>query len=452
MHNKVLALIFALIITGYLQSSGSDSIKKLLDASWLFYNNGKLDSSLRYASEALKLSEELNNDTFIGHSNVMLGNIFVKKGEYKSAIQYYTYAQNIFERIQFKKALAKTYNNLGIAYEKIGAFASSIFFYHRAYRINQESGDTGALIINLLNIASSLADKGYSDIAIGFLNKILGLIDTAKNADILSKVILNKGVAMQEKHLYDSALYFYRKSLDIASHNNDYLMTTLALLNIAISYEKMHLLDSAFKYINKAIKTSKRIDNIEIGALLAYHHARILKERHNCKASMEILNGNLSLPLLARNFTLLAKYYLLICECLLKRSNLKAVSDTLENIYKISAVIEDPYTLIETIRIKALIDSLRGDTHSYDSLMQRYATMRDSITYYQDSTIKSLFESEKSIKRDSVTAGPTPGSSTNVSPPPSSFRPSSIFKYTLLVAILIALMLPLILWLKRKNK
>lgn len=223
-------------------------------AEQYFRSDIKLADTL--CKEALKISEELRNDTLIAISNKYLAFINRNMGMYKLALNY---ANNSCEG--FKKLNDSL--QLGFTYSLIGS-------------INNYSGSKDKALIAFLD-----AEKIY-----------LSLYDKdEENATYISHLaVLYNDIGLfyfSPINDYQKAHYFFNKGLKLAEQISDSMQITSLIANIGMTYLKEKDFKNALEYCEQGLELSTRLKNDIFSANITNNIAQIYEAQGNIETARE---------------------------------------------------------------------------------------------------------------------------------------------------------------------
>jgi len=288
------------ILINKLQQSKHDSSQvNLLNKISLNYSDNDLQNSLKYARQALNLSNKINYKPGIAKANCNLGNIFNEQKKYQPAINYFLISIKIFEELGNKKDISKAYNNLGYIHlvqgdyiQALDAFFKSLIFstelgndYQTAFSFNyigniyfsqkryelaldyyMQSFELRKKINDKIGIAASYNNigeiyrlrKDYNT-AYDYYQKAVELNKEIGNYIWLPINYQNLGSIFQDQGDYQKAISFFQKGLVISDSIND--KNGISSINNSIGnyYVELNQNTIAVDYFSKALKTAKEV-------------------------------------------------------------------------------------------------------------------------------------------------------------------------------------------------
>lgn len=152
-------------------------------------NQGKYDTAAYYFQKAIRLNEEIGNQTGIIHNNGNLAYMYHEMGKTEQAKSIYLNLVPKLIETSDNNDLAVIYYHLSIFYRKANQPDSTLFFLRKAFAVSEKSADTS----------------------------------------MLTTLYGNIGEIFLENQRYDSAFYLLLKSASLANAINDYSTERQAL-------------------------------------------------------------------------------------------------------------------------------------------------------------------------------------------------------------------------------
>jgi serine phosphatase RsbU (regulator of sigma subunit) len=268
----VLLTVFVLATSNYAQPANrvADSLKLLLkeltqdtakvnllnDLGYEYVSDAP-DQTIKYASEALKLSETIGYEhgMMMSYNNIGLG--WYYQNNYDEALSYYYKAKAIAERIDRSK-LAGVLNNIGLVYDDRADYSKALEYYLQTLKIVDTLGGNKRQLAGTLNniglIYQSL--KKYDD-ALAYHLKSLKIKEEIGNKRGIGSSLHNLGLVYKLKGDYNKSLEYYAKALEVRKSINDLSGTAMTLNNIGSVYESLNEYEKAFPYFVEALEVRK---------------------------------------------------------------------------------------------------------------------------------------------------------------------------------------------------
>lgn len=247
-----------------------DSLKSLLDDKQLSDTtrvdilnelafqlwNSDPEATLKYANEALEISEDLSDKKRLALAHKVLGIHFWSVSDYDKSLDNYYEALELLRELKDTEGQATIHNNIGIVFWDREEFEQAIDSYEILLKLSSDSSLRSAVYNNLsvisLEVGKPLESLMYSNKSIATLSA-----DTAT----LISVYINKGNALFDLNEDEKALNNYFKSVDLAYANNDLFNQSKALINIGDIYKEENKYDLSHKYLSEALLINRKLDN-----------------------------------------------------------------------------------------------------------------------------------------------------------------------------------------------
>lgn len=232
-----------------------DTIRMMLLSAYAAHAyTEKPEKSLRYAKEALAISDKLKSRKRILIVNA-LTRIYSHRKQYAEALKYLVEALKEINKIDtsgkivHKRMRAENYMNMGVVYNDMKQFDEANRCYKRAL---EES-------------------RKY------------------KLSDQESAVLLNYGVFFFNQKQYDSAVYYYREALHHGVLRSDSLLMSSSLINLASLSNELGRTKDALAYAYQMLELNKRFYNKRIDAYAYMVIGEISLKRNKLDAAVKEL-------------------------------------------------------------------------------------------------------------------------------------------------------------------
>lgn len=197
--------------------------------SVIYLAQSKLDKSIKFAQESIKLYEEFyGNNANLDIADICknLSLIYLVKEDFSKALECSEKALGIYllvyKQDPYHPEISSSYDSLGQIYKLKGDFISSLECYQKAFNLNKEIYKNYPNHSKIASIHESLGDiytslSNYSE-ALENYSKALAIRELSKNDLGLSHIYNSIGCVYEMMSQYDKALEYYQKSLDIRSN------------------------------------------------------------------------------------------------------------------------------------------------------------------------------------------------------------------------------------------
>jgi signal transduction histidine kinase len=228
-------------------------------------SKGNYPKSLEYSFEALKLYEDLHDETNIAHLQKNIGGIYYYTSDYKQALIYFNKALKNYTKLNSSNGKCKTLQNIGTLYNHINKDFIAITYFNEAQKILDQTKDKEGIVFNK-----------YS----------LGVILLAANkfSEALQNIIEAKTIAKEIKNLRYEAASLMTEAR-IYKQQSEFKEGT----------EKTALLKKAEPVLFKSIEISKKTSNpLNLGkAYKLLSEIYSLKNEHKKAKELYVLYADL---------------------------------------------------------------------------------------------------------------------------------------------------------------
>jgi tetratricopeptide (TPR) repeat protein len=271
-----------------------------------------INSSEAYASQALKLSQQINYKKGIAYANFRLSSVFIHfefdfvenlalqalehakemddsilmamvyntlgllKRNLKlneDALYYYNQSLNIYLRHNQDSVAAAIYSNLGELHSEIHDDSLSLSYYGKALDINRKTKNYSWTTINYLNIGSYLIEHGKPKEGFDYIQKGMTIAEEHDFNRLYPYLYNNYSHYYSLMGDEQQAIYYANKTLQSARDNDNKLQELEALINLKEEYLKISEINKANQYLEEIItvkdsinkhKRLKELDLLEI--------------------------------------------------------------------------------------------------------------------------------------------------------------------------------------------
>ncbi len=202
----------------------------------------------------------------------LLQRFYYEKGLYDSTLKYAIQALPITQRLDMKKQRARVSYNLGTTYTNLSEYDSARFYLGAAEKLLTVIKDT-VLQINCYNAYARLYNyqSDYST-AVDYLLKAAELIDqstSAKLKDQLPQTYGNIGHNLIAEKQFEKGIEYEKRALALKNYPNEARYRVLLYLDIFDAYIQLNNEMIAKRYLDSAIIMNRSIENVVLTTLVA---------------------------------------------------------------------------------------------------------------------------------------------------------------------------------------
>jgi serine phosphatase RsbU (regulator of sigma subunit)/tetratricopeptide (TPR) repeat protein len=226
-------------------------------------NTGEHEKSLKYAEEAIAISEKLS---FIkgkanGYKNI--GNIYINRSNYPKALEYYLQALKEFESINDKLGIGKCYGNMGNICQYQSDYTKALEYYLLSLKCFEEIGDKQLIASSYNNIGEVYRKQSLFEKALDYDARSLKLRREIGDKLGIAGCYNNIGIIYKQRRDYSNALNYYQKALLISQEIKDKQGVGSCFNNMAELYNKSLNYKLALHYGFLGLRMNKEIGNID---------------------------------------------------------------------------------------------------------------------------------------------------------------------------------------------
>ena len=278
-----------------LQKAINDSIRiELLIKISSEYGGSNTDTSMIFATEALKLAENNNNKNLLARCYHTIGVTYYYKSDYNEALEYFFKALKINEEFNNKKEIGAVCNNIGNVYWMQQNLDGALDFYFRDFNIAKELGDEESSAKTMGNIGIIYDEKGDSEKALEYYNKGLELSKKIGDKTAVTNAYINIGVVYQGKSKQNESIKYFLKAYDIALKENNKNSLALIYINIGLSYLELKNFEKAEDFLKKSVDVSKEIGSKSYLSYSYSYLSRLFYKKENYKFALDYFSKSVA--------------------------------------------------------------------------------------------------------------------------------------------------------------
>ncbi len=259
---KWLLTILSLVLWSTLPAQQPDTIaiNECLNQSKKFAYSNK-DSALYFASEALKLSREFNNESKETSSCTRLGDIWSIHEVFDSAIFYYKLALNIHNANADNKSAAIIMSRIGYSYYYAGQYDNALEFFKKKVDICSTENDKPGLAAVYNDLSACYSDLDKTEEAYNYSLMSLKINENIKDVEGIAGSLVSLGVLKSEMGNNNKAIDYYNEAMkyyvDIGSKTGQ----SMCFNNLGDSYSSLGRYEEALAYFNKALEIDIELED-----------------------------------------------------------------------------------------------------------------------------------------------------------------------------------------------
>ncbi len=221
---------------------------------------GELNSSLQDLKQILKLNLGPSLIRLKAETYKALTDLYRLKNSYPEAIFYLDQALKIYQELKDESEIARNYNNLGNIFWMALDFQKSEEAFQKAIEIQERLEEPANLATTLNNIGSLYLSQNQFQKALDFYHRSLELRKNSDNLEEQARTLNNIGVVNLALGKYQDAILSLNQSWELNKKTENKKEELFNLENLTESYYKTGNFFQALSYGEKGIKLAQEID------------------------------------------------------------------------------------------------------------------------------------------------------------------------------------------------
>jgi tetratricopeptide (TPR) repeat protein len=228
------------------------------------------EEAIRYAEEALSLSQESRWPSRIARSYGTLGNIYHAIANYSAALDYYQRAIKVGALPDDRRFHATLLNNMGMIHAEMSNFTRAIDTYEEALSVFREMNVPRGEAVILMNMGVIAYRQHDHQRSIAFSEQSLKIAEDSGYAQVAAYALGTIGLSLVERgetrgNRQDcrNALASLKKSLEYAEKTGDTRVKAQALGGIGQAYVVLGELERAEGNLMQSLQIAQRIGSLQ---------------------------------------------------------------------------------------------------------------------------------------------------------------------------------------------
>ncbi|HJK86936.1 MAG TPA: tetratricopeptide repeat protein [Candidatus Megaira endosymbiont of Nemacystus decipiens] len=253
-----------------------------------YWNLGKTEESLGYYLQSLQMRQTLYKAPHpdVATSLKKVSDNYGKLGNYKEALHYGELALKMFQELGNESMVASCFNNLGVTYGKVRDNEKAIEYELKSLEIREKLYPGTEVLANTLsNISATYRKLKTYEEALEYELKALEIKETLyPGTEIVATTLGNVGYIYSRLKKHEYALKYELKALDIRQKlypNNDNKLLADISNNVGYTYDQLGKHKEALKYYKQSYKILDSLEN----------KANFAKYMQNIESKIAVLEG-----------------------------------------------------------------------------------------------------------------------------------------------------------------
>jgi signal transduction histidine kinase len=218
-------------------------------------------SALNYFQKVIRLGEKIKEYVSLGVTYTNMGVIYSELKNYDLALKYFKNGLDINTQINSKIGIAGSLANMGNVYYQTKDFEKALDHYHKALSLNIEIDNKLGIAREYGNIASVYNEQKIFDESYSYYTKALETNHLIKNKKGIAVSLQGIGRYYLEKKEFNAALAYTKQANDLATEIKVQDIQKETFDNLSLIYEGMGKMDSAYLSFKKYTDLKDNIDN-----------------------------------------------------------------------------------------------------------------------------------------------------------------------------------------------
>jgi len=232
-------------------------INSLIKQGWAVWQT-EPEKTISLSTRAKELSEKNNFLRGVAYAYKNLGIANVALGNYVETLNNWNEALKVFEQINDQTGIANMLSNMAQIYAEQGNEEKGLEYSLRSLAISEKLGNK-LRIYSALNAIGTIyyTKDATKDKALEYMLRALPLAKEIGDSSAMGTISENIGEIYQHFGKYDSAAIYYEKSIN--AFGNKYANVSFAYNGLGKLNKREGKFDEAFKYHNKAYEIAKEL-------------------------------------------------------------------------------------------------------------------------------------------------------------------------------------------------
>lgn len=245
-------------------TADSNKIEILNDLSRAYWSIS-LDSSLKYAQNALEIAELYNNIKGIANAFNRMGNAEYLMSNYPRALEHYTRSLELRLEIDDPEGLLGSYNNLYLLNNMLGNKDTAIYYLNMAAKTSISMGNNAETAYYSAILGSVYSELYDFDNARINLEQALNIYTQLEDDEGIASTYNSMGGMYQRMSLFDNAQECFFKALPLYRRAGNMNGVASVKNNIGIIHKQLDNLDLALDYYYQSMEIYNQEGSLERG-------------------------------------------------------------------------------------------------------------------------------------------------------------------------------------------
>lgn len=218
------------------------------------------EDALQYAENALALSNSLGWQRGTAYALRQVGNVYYRMSDYLRALDTYHEALKVSEEMENDQLTSSLYNNIANIFSELAQYDQALEYYEAYAEISEEKA---AKVIGLTNIGILYTDIDQPQKGVDYLTKALEMAEKEKFENFVSVILFNLGLTYQAMDEHEEAGNHYRQAASLAAELGNKNAEASALNGISQILIRQSKYEEAETNSKQALTLAKELNSLE---------------------------------------------------------------------------------------------------------------------------------------------------------------------------------------------
>ncbi|MFK8036883.1 MAG: SpoIIE family protein phosphatase [Crocinitomicaceae bacterium] len=228
----------------------------LYEAGAFYISTGNQDIGTDLHLKAVKIAEDLDNDTLLYSINKRIGITFKSIKNHDLSKKYLFRSLKKAEGISYDKGISSVCMTIGNVYKNTAVYDTALLYYNKSIKFAKISGYERGLAGNYNNLGGLYVLQKDYDKAIDYFLDAIPINDRLNNKSWLGINYSNLGGAFADLEDYEEALYYINKGVKLRTEIGD----SSGLGSDFKKRSHIYAISNQFKKAYNDLKTAKQIE------------------------------------------------------------------------------------------------------------------------------------------------------------------------------------------------
>ncbi len=413
-------------------------------------HTGSYEKAILHYDRALAYFNEADDHVSFFESIKEKGNIYLYQADFDQAMNHYHTALDFYKRNNMVIGISRCLNNMGIIYKNRGRYVEALSVYQESVLHLDSVADANDIAQAYINMGNVFVYLGTYDKALEYYGLALSISERENYQKNISLCLSNAGVVHNKIHNYDEALNLYQRSLRVSKKLNDPIQISNCLINLGTNYADMGEPEKGIDYVERGMEIKIKLGDERTISNCNIHLADIYYMMEEYEEATQLFNTAILQKEQLDEPDGIIRCYLGLGSIQFDQGRYQEAGRTTDIALEIAREISAKEYIASAYRIKGKISVKLGDYRSAHQYNSQYHLYQDSLL--DDATSKLAMEMEFR-NRSRVLQQENENLRIQANLDRLEMRKRSvIFRFSLVIATILAVGLILVLYFMRRHR